>query len=229
MSIEALNWAFNVRLENPLCKAVLIGIANHANPKGEAWPSVERLALYSGYTTRAVQKGIRQLQELGFMSVQERAGTTSLYALRLSGGEPRSGVNIVQGCTEFRGGVNEVRPNHQQPSTKQKEDKTTLLPEDWQPTAEDIEWAKQECPHVEVKHETDKFRDYWLTTGKRKSNWRFTWRNWIRRSRAVWAPRPTPIRSSPASVADANSQRVRQLLDDLYQHETPASRRVVEG
>ena len=81
MSIEALNWALNYKLDKPALKAVLIGIANHANPQGEAWPSKQRLALYTGYSERQVQRAIQELEALDLIVVRERNGLTNVFLI----------------------------------------------------------------------------------------------------------------------------------------------------
>ena len=170
MSIEALNWAFNLKLDKPLLKAVLIGIANHANPVGEARPSVERLMLYSGFKERAVRKALCELETMGLIQVTERPGRTNLFTLLMRGAHD-AGVHDVQG----RGA-----PHAPEPSRtiiqKQKE-KASRLPYDWLPEHRLFEWAKQERPDIDVRHETDCFRDYWIANGKPKLDWSATYRN----------------------------------------------------
>ena len=68
MSIEALNWALNLQLDKPVWKAVLIGIANHANPNGQAWPSVARLSLYSGFS--GIQQRLRMIRQFAQLGPQ---------------------------------------------------------------------------------------------------------------------------------------------------------------
>ena len=61
MSVEALSWALNLApvprdrggKRNPACKAVLVGLANHAGPDGsEAFPSVRKLVRYTELSER---------------------------------------------------------------------------------------------------------------------------------------------------------------------------------
>lgn len=59
----------------------------------------------------------------------------------------------------------------------------TRLPDDWQPAPDLIAWARSEHPHVELRAEVPKFRDYWhAKAGKdaAKRDWAGTFRNWIR-------------------------------------------------
>ena len=61
MSVEAISWALNLApvprdrggKRNPACKAVLVGLANHAAPDGrEAFPSVRTLVRYTDLSER---------------------------------------------------------------------------------------------------------------------------------------------------------------------------------
>lgn len=63
----------------------------------------------------------------------------------------------------------------------------TRLAPDWQPSAEDLAFARAERPDLDHAAEADKFRDYWHGTAGakgRKADWSATWRNWIRRADA---------------------------------------------
>ncbi|GAB2865299.1 helix-turn-helix domain-containing protein [Lentzea nigeriaca] len=74
MSIEALNWVFNVapvptdRKDASALAFTLTALANHAAPDGtEAFPSVERLMAYTRLSRRTVQRSLRALEELGLI------------------------------------------------------------------------------------------------------------------------------------------------------------------
>lgn len=93
------------------------------------------------------------------------------------------------------------------------------LPDDWQPRTEDIDWAKEEYPNVNEARERNRFRDYWIGTGKPRTNWDATYRNWIRRA-AEFSPAkslPMPRRSTTrgAAIGEANRERGARALDKL--------------
>ena len=61
------------------------------------------------------------------------------------------------------------------------------LPEDWNPTADMLAWARTERADIDPVTETENFRDHWLAkTGKdaTKLDWNRTWRKWIRNAYA---------------------------------------------
>ncbi len=76
MSVEAISWALNLApmpsdrggKRNPACKAVLIGLANHAAPDGkEAFPSVRTLIRYTDLSERTVQTALDRLEGDGII------------------------------------------------------------------------------------------------------------------------------------------------------------------
>lgn len=72
------------------------------------------------------------------------------------------------------------------------------LPADWQPTEDELRWARDARPDLDVQAEVERFRDYWhgVAGAKgRKASWPATWRNWVRGARLTRGgsePAPTP-------------------------------------
>jgi hypothetical protein len=60
----------------------------------------------------------------------------------------------------------------------------TRLPDDWQPTDDDLAFARRLLPAHLVEHEVGDFRDYWHSKPKNatKRDWSATWRRWCRRT-----------------------------------------------
>lgn len=74
MSIEVIHWALNTapiprdRRDASSLAAVLVGLANHADPDGRnAFPSLARLARYTRLSERSVRYALRGLQDLGLI------------------------------------------------------------------------------------------------------------------------------------------------------------------
>ena len=83
MSNAALRWAFSLPMTGPK-KAVLLALAEHADESGACWPSVARLMLFSGIQERTVRLALRDLEQVGIISVTPSAGRTSRVALDLT-------------------------------------------------------------------------------------------------------------------------------------------------
>lgn len=218
MSIEALNYALNLELPNvdgttkPLLKFILVGIANHANPRGEAWPSVDRLSRYTGYSSRSIQRGMAELVRIGLIRIDDQPGRSNLYTITAF---DQSRGDTVSGVTPCQGGTTPCHPNHKEPSSNNR--RASQLPQDFVPTEANVEWAKASRPDVDLKDATEQFRDYWIGNGKPKLDWQATWRNWIRRT--IPQSNRRYQRSSPADLVASNRQRRTELLSELGQYE----------
>ena len=53
---------------------VLVALAEHADDAGGCWPSIDRLALFSGFGVRAVRRAIKGLQTLGLIKLTPSKG-----------------------------------------------------------------------------------------------------------------------------------------------------------
>lgn len=84
MSIEALDWAFKVHLEDPMAKVVLLALANHHNPKSEiCWPALDRLMSQTGASRRTVTRAVQRLERLGLITVDRHPRKSNVYLLRV--------------------------------------------------------------------------------------------------------------------------------------------------
>jgi DNA-binding transcriptional regulator YhcF (GntR family) len=67
-------------------KLLLLVISNYADEYGQAWPAVETLARDTGMSRATVQRSLRKLEKLGFISCKKRmrgpAQSSNLYTLK---------------------------------------------------------------------------------------------------------------------------------------------------
>lgn len=219
MSIEMLNWAFTLKMASAADKAVLVALANHADPTGKCWPSVARLCLYTALAERTVRAVLGRLEDAGLINRTEVSGKTTRYHLN-------AGVQGQQGCTSRTPPLQQMQPT---PAPAAPEPSTTLtqptptppraktkrhIEPGWQPTPELKAWASAAYPLVEIEHETDRFIDYWLGRGEAKADWAATWRNWIRRAATYKPARVIPLHGARgAQRTEGNRERLRQALD----------------
>ena len=85
MSFQAMAWALKQPAKTNE-KFLLIVIANYADERGHAWPSVERLSVDTGMARATIQRALRKLEKSGFISCHKRVRgqlqTSNLYVLR---------------------------------------------------------------------------------------------------------------------------------------------------
>jgi DNA-binding transcriptional ArsR family regulator len=86
MSVRAMTWAFEADLE-PLAKIVLLALADHAGDDDLAYPSVKKLATKSSTSPRTVQRRLRDLEDMGFVTVVTvgNGRKPSLYRCNIEG------------------------------------------------------------------------------------------------------------------------------------------------
>lgn len=104
--------------------------------------------------------------------------------------------------------------------------KGTRLPADWQPTPEQIAWARAKRPDLEPALQAEIFRDYWnAKPGKdgRKVDWGATWRNWIRNGRAIARPPPSAPRVGGSPEKPPEDPKVAAAKHAAYMRELTSS------
>jgi hypothetical protein len=74
-------------------------------------------------------------------------------------------------------------------------------------TPDMVAWARENCPLVDGKRETERFCDYWRAipgARGRKLDWPATWRNWLRKEHDDEMARRT--RAAPREKPAANER-----------------------
>lgn len=108
MSIDALSWAFNLKIENPGAKLVLLALANYANHGDGSYPSIRRIEELTSIKPRTIATHLNFLEEQGFVKRHPRTlanggKTSNLYELctslplnRQEGGAESAGLSYPQ-------------------------------------------------------------------------------------------------------------------------------------
>lgn len=116
----------------------------------------------------------------------------------------------------------EEEKDQKQDQKKEQGARATRLPQDWQPSPDELAWARNARPDVDPAAEAAKFRDYWHAKGGKdaaKADWSATWRNWIRNSHAP------PRRGTPNAAPSKQMQGLANILG--LTHENDDSARLV--
>lgn len=244
-------WAFEQRIGDPLAKFLLIAIANYADERAQAWPSIARLSAETSMGQRTINYKIAVLEEAGVlirepMTTANGTSTYNRYTLCMGGAPdaphpapdapypaPHADTRVheMQGEGAPRAHdpslkKNTSRENHLPPSAGKAPLKlggpTGLLP-DWQPTERDLQWLAATYPRMEIASETAKFRDYYIARGEQRADWSASFRTWCRRARDH---QPSNLaRPTRAGLSERNHQRVSEMLDELADAKGKAGRR----
>lgn len=184
--------------------ACLVVILDRFNDAGTAWPSLGRIAADAAVNRATAVRSIKRLVSLGYLERESGTRTTS-NRYRLGGCADAPRCSDAPRCVDAPGVGAAVRlqvgaamrlepTSLNLPKEPTQEAETaprprapsgSRLPDDWQPSHQDIEFAERARPDVDWRAEAEKFRDYWhgVAGAKgRKADWPATWRNWIRRA-----------------------------------------------
>ena len=156
MSVKAIGWAFEQKVDDPLAKLVLLALADHYNEStGDAWPSIDRLVSVTEGSRSTVIRKLKKLEQVGFISREKRYNKTDVYRINFTGvtETPQTvstGVTLTPqeqstGVTETPLGVSQRHTNtygtlninnNSKKSSKQKVS-------DWTPTQDDLAYATE--------------------------------------------------------------------------------------
>jgi hypothetical protein len=202
MSIELMTLAWKTRLPSGR-KMVLLALCDHANGRGECFPSIEAISRKCSMGQRTVQQHLGELEAAGILVRHFRSGRSTLYNIdprsfctpaesaavpnshpistsaaplppQLSASSPASSAPIT------------IQEPSSGPSLERQMVRGTRLASTWALPTAWAQWARQQQPTWTAQHVrlvADKFRDHWVALpGGRgvKTDWFATWRNWCR-------------------------------------------------
>lgn len=207
MSIKAVSWALEQKLDDPIAKLVLIGIADRYNDEyGMAWPSVKWLATTGDCSDRTVTRKLNKLEEMGLVVIERRFNETSVYKLpsmatgvtlsggdrTVSGGGDRtvsSGV-VTDGC---------LTNNNNNNNNKNKYSFSDLIIDDGM-----RKYAEELGLDADEIYEDMRLWDESQTKKKQYASLNAFWQGWCRREAK---------RSPRASKSQEKAVKVRELSD----------------
>lgn len=226
MSIKAISWAWQQDVGLPSMKLVLVALADHAKDTGECWPSISRIADMTNLSRATVFRSLEHLTGLGLIQQVSVSGKVNHYCLALpdpshgetpitsdpSHGETPTRLTVrphpSHGETDPSHGETRTVKNHKEPPLKERAEPKQRLPDDWQPDAKLLAWAKERAPHVDTTTELEKFIDFFchIKPDRRTGEgWRASWRTWLMRARRDYTPAAArfPTRSERTSQRNA--------------------------
>lgn len=99
MSVRVMSWVWERSQSGPTQRLVLLAIADCANDRGaDAYPATSTIAKKTGLSERGVRKAIAELETLGELKVDYKAGPKGCNRYRVTIPEPDAG-NPEQGAT----------------------------------------------------------------------------------------------------------------------------------
>lgn len=173
-------------IPDPTAKSVLNAIAFHADDwRGECWPDLERLMLFTGLSKRAVQNGLRRLEQLNYLKTDTSKGRgwANVYTLNLPGVPAmRQGKKDAPPAQKGAAGASKGAADAPQESVRIIEQ---TLTEKWAPDPETIAWAQAEWPEGDIVFEVARFITVNLGKAQEIKNARQAFRAWILRGKQL--------------------------------------------
>lgn len=208
MSTAASKWAWDTDAGNTRNKLVLLALADFVGKDGnQCWPRIKTLAAKTGLNEKTVRLALDDLAKRKLISRQAQFldGTqyrrSDLFTLNLSAAAHPGEAPAYPGDTPASPGntpddIRASRPVHPgntpapiEPvlnrNVEPKKERGTRLPLDWQPTSDNLAYAKKHgLGGEELRDEIESFRCYWHgVPGSRgmKLDWDKTWINSVLR------------------------------------------------
>ena len=91
MSIQVMSKVWDADCGSHTAKLVLLAIADHADDKGLAWPSITGIASKCNMSRRGVMNQVQKLTDMGYLASKKSHGRNTKYTIQL--------VNLVHQCT----------------------------------------------------------------------------------------------------------------------------------
>jgi hypothetical protein len=235
VSVRALTWSFNLRLDDMAAKSALNALADHADEQGKCWPSIARIALFAGCSEKTARRALQRLAEMDIIDRGTRAGQSDVYLLNFDWTPPKLTTPILGGGQDDHSQPDRtplpdcpVTPptltgdpsqrgsrtikNHQKNRQGTINERPHALPADWRPSEDS--WTYAIDLGLDPANVLEDFIDYW-TGGQgartKRTDWNRTWR--VRcRQLAQRPPRGKGVRpSGPVSEAAAFARAAARL------------------
>lgn len=204
MSIEAMNWALNVKTGAPSTKSVLLILANRADHQGRCWPGIDGIAEQTELSRRSVIQHIQKLEQCKLLTVEHRGGSgegrkSNVYVLHIgqcADFSHRGNVQSVHGqCAVCAGqcaaGAPEPTINPQKNPKTIKQRPTRRAPKSFTLDDQLIAFAVERGMTDSVMaDQLGQFRDHEFKTPRR--DWPAAWRTWVRNWQK-WGTKAAPI------------------------------------
>lgn len=222
----ASDWLSGTVALSPAEKGVYITLIAAMYDAGGSIPNEpRRLARLTGASNSLLKRAVEALLDDGKLELDEQGHLTNARVQQEVHDRILRRENARVAGEKSQEKQRSGAKSAQRPSSGSgaKTPKGTRLPGDWEPSAEDWNYAAQQGLRAEeIEHEHQNFRDYWIAkpgAGGVKLDWAATWRTWVRRSaeRRRGSGGASPARSAGGgqrpgggSLADAAARLVSQ-------------------
>jgi hypothetical protein len=208
MSFQAVAWAIEVRVGDPILKNLLMAICHHADRETwSCWPSQDLLAYETEVSKRTIQRKLEELEERGFLRIEKRRnqdGTQANSRLTVTGGQavtlqpPVDRNGLTGGQKQGVPGDNTCPPVKKQEEQEEQEDtrakvpplsldlfpkvpkKKSTIPKSYPMTNRHKEYAAERgIANGHAELIFENFRNHHAAKGTLMLDWEAAWRTWV--------------------------------------------------
>lgn len=192
MSNKVYKWAAQQKVDSPMCKAILLALADYANDDGVTWRGQETIAKRLECSERTVRRHLLRLEQLGLIQRKHRYNsrghrTSDLLTLLISRGVESNLPDTVSGSDRTTGhsvqptGHSDHAYRSQSPGNHQLNLQRTLFGGKGSPMSKIYSGDKAFARWI----------DYWLEIGEHKLAQEARDRGWLA-ARSKFPPRIEP-------------------------------------
>tara|TARA_R110000823_G_scaffold214410_1_gene344262 strand:+ start:27 stop:671 length:645 start_codon:yes stop_codon:yes gene_type:complete len=157
--------------------ALLALLSTYADKSGYSWPSYETIAAKLNRSKGWVSSRITRLESEGYLRISKRKGQKYGFTIIYDHVQPAE--HTVQPSEQS---VQPAEPNSTSNNTNNKiyrSKKASVIPEDFKPTEDMLEYIKSNRPDLDPKVFTKKFITSCKAKGYLYKRWDMAWQNWV--------------------------------------------------
>jgi DNA-binding transcriptional MocR family regulator len=214
MSFQAVAWAIEVRVGDPILKNLLMAICHHADRENwSCWPSQDLLAYETEVSKRTIQRKLEELEERGFIRIEKRRnldGTQANSILTVTGGQavtlqpPVDKNGLTGGQKPGVPGDNTCPPVKKQEEQEEQslfaplpKKKRQTIPKTYPMTDSHKKYATDRgLAETYAQNVFENFKNHHTAKGTLMLDWDAAWRTWVG-NEIKFSRRPPPAGRPP--------------------------------
>lgn len=156
---------------------------------GQLITSISSLSKESGASTQSVRGALAKFEKLGFLNKESNKQSTLITICNYTKYQKKDNEDNTPTNKEA---TNEQQTGNKRATTnknvknnknvKKESNAPSKLTDNFQITDSMRDWFQENGFQFDINWETEKFKDYFISSGKKYVDWVRTWQNWMRRA-----------------------------------------------
>lgn len=179
---------------------------------GECFPSLKTMARETGLDYSYCSTRRSELVRMGWLTLDDNGRMDLLKGFNAKSTQPdlefqKTVLEKPNEVLENPNCINRNEPlkltNEIKTKREPRQKRGSRLPEDFTVDGDMREWARGNCPDLDIARETQKFKNYWASCSGSKAvklDWKATWRNWMLNAMEYKNGKTTTVRTRPTNI-----------------------------